>query len=77
MECEMTEKEIGRLIKERRKHLGINQQMLADLAAVGINTIVAIERGDGNPKVATLISVLDTLGLEINLSVRKINYETV
>ena len=73
----MTEKEIGTLIKERRKHLGINQQMLADLAVVGINTVVAIERGDGNPQLATLIRVLDTLGLQINLSVRKINYEAV
>ena len=71
----MDQKELGTIIKERRKHLGINQQTLADLAGVGINTLVAIERGDGNPKLATLLSVLDTLGLHISIHVRNINYE--
>ena len=32
----MNQKEIGTVIKERRKHLGVNQQTLADLAGVGI-----------------------------------------
>ena len=45
----MDAKEIGIIIKERRKHLGVNQQTLADLAGVGLNTLVAIERGEGNP----------------------------
>lgn len=73
----MDQKELGTIIKERRKHLGINQQTLADLAGVGINTLVAIERGDGNPKLTTLFSVLDTLGLHISIHVRKINYEAM
>ena len=33
---------IGETIKERRLLLKINQQTLADLAGVGINTLVAI-----------------------------------
>ena len=45
----MTQQEIGNAIKERRKKLGINQQTLADLASVAVNTVVAIERGEGNP----------------------------
>ena len=73
----MDQKELGTIIKERRKHLGINQQTLADLAGVGINTLVAIERGDGNPKLTTLFSVLDTLCLHISIHVRKINYEAM
>ena len=50
----MDAKEIGIIIKERRKHLGVNQQTLADLAGVGLNTLVAIERGEGNPQLSTL-----------------------
>ncbi len=61
----MTQHEIGNTIKERRKKLGINQQTLADLGGVAVNTIVAIERGDGNPRISTLLTVLDTLGLRI------------
>ena len=41
----MKQQEIGKAIKERRKKLGINQQTLADLASIAVNTVVAIERG--------------------------------
>ena len=60
--------QIGIIIKERRKELGINQQELADLAGVGINSLVAIERGKGNPSLKTLLRILDVLGLEIKLA---------
>jgi y4mF family transcriptional regulator len=59
--------EIGKIIKERRQGLKVKQLELAELAGVGINTIVAIERGEGNPKLKTVLSVLDTLGLQIDI----------
>ena len=49
----MNTKEIGKIIKERRKSLKVNLLELSELAGVGINTLVAIERGEGNPKLAT------------------------
>ncbi len=73
----MNQKEIGTVIKERRKHLGVNLQTLADLAGVGINTLVAIERGEGNPQLATLLTILDTLGLQLDLHIKTMTYETV
>jgi len=73
----MTQKEIGVFIKERRKKLGINQQTLADLASVAINTVVAIERGEGNPQLATLLTILDTLGLQLDINTKQLNYEKV
>jgi y4mF family transcriptional regulator len=60
-------KEIGKTIKARRQALGVTQQTLADLADVGINILVAIERGQGNPKLETLLTVLDTLGLQLDI----------
>lgn len=60
-------KEIGQKIKNRRVELGINQQTLADLAEVGINTVVAIERGTGNPSINTLQKIVTVLGMEINV----------
>lgn len=71
----MNQKEIGIIIKERRKHLGVNQQTLADLAGVGINTLVAIERGEGNPQLATLLTILETLGLEAGIHVKSMKIE--
>lgn len=70
-------KEIGQLIKERRKSLKVNQLELSELAGVGINTLVAIERGEGNPKLETLLAILDTLGLQINIQLKELNHETM
>ena len=73
----MTLKEIGNAIKERRKKLGINQQTLADLASVAVNTVVAIERGEGNPQLVTLLTIIDTLGLQVDINIKQLDYETV
>lgn len=63
----MNYQEIGEVIKDRRKSLNITQSTLAALAGVGLNTLVAIERGNGNPKLLTLLALFDTLGLKIDV----------
>ena len=68
----MNQKEIGTVIKERRKHLGVTQQTLADLAGVGINTLVTIERGEGNPQLSTLLTILNTLGLQMDVKIKNL-----
>ena len=73
----MDAKQIGNIIKERRKQLDVNQQTLSDLAGVGLNTLVAIERGEGNPQLSTLVTILDTLGLQIDINLKTLDYETV
>lgn len=73
----MTLQEIGKSIRERRKKLGISQQTLADLACVAVNTVVAIERGEGNPQLTTLQTILDTLGLRMNIDIKQLDYETM
>ena len=73
----MTQEEIGKAIKDRRKKLGVNQQTLADLAGVAVNTVVAIERGEGNPQLATLLAILDTLGLQLDVNTKRLEYETM
>lgn len=66
----MDKKQIGIQIKTRRRELNIDQSTLAALSGVGINTLVAIERGNGNPRLDTIISVADTLGLQIILTLK-------
>ncbi len=63
----MNYKEIGDTVKKRRKSLNVNQSTLAALAGVGLNTVVAMERGCGNPKIETILAVLDTLGLKLDI----------
>jgi len=66
----MNYQDIGEIIKKRRKSLNITQPTLAALAGVGLNTLVAIERGNGNPKMHTILAILDTLGLKINITLK-------
>ena len=73
----MTQQEIGIVIRERRKKLGINQQTLADLASVAVNTVVAIERGEGNPQLTTLLTIINTLGLQMDINIKRLDYEAM
>lgn len=63
--------DICKAIKDRRTLLGISQQDLSDFSGVGISTIKDLERGVGNPSLRTLIKILDVVGLEIILQIRK------
>ena len=64
-------KRIGKVIKQRRSKLGITQLTMAQLAGVGINTVVSIERGEGNPRLSTLNAIAQTLGLQLDLKLRE------
>jgi DNA-binding XRE family transcriptional regulator len=55
----------------------MNQLTLSEQAGVGLNTLVAIERGEGNPQLNTLLTILDTLGLQIDIHLKTLDYETV
>ena len=73
----MTLQEIGNTIRERRKKLDINQQTLAGLANVAVNTVVAIEHGEGNPQMSTLLTLLDIVGLQLDINIKRLEYETL
>ena len=62
--------ELGTIIKERRKALSITQRELAALAEIGINTLTKIERGEANPSLKAVISILDTLGLKMDIKIK-------
>lgn len=64
--------ELGELIKERRKSLGVEQRDLADLAETSTHTISNIETGKANPTYAVLHRVLEVLGLELTVRTRRL-----
>ena len=45
----------------------LDQSTLATLAGIGINALVRLERGSGNPRFDVLFNVLKTLGLSIHI----------
>ena len=67
----MTIEEIGNIIRERRKLLGITQHDLVEMAQVSINTVYKLERGEFNPSVKILNQLAEVLGLELSLGVKK------
>ena len=68
---------LGNQIKERRHLLKIKQQELADLAGVSINTVVAVERGSGNPRMNSLLAICNVLGRQLVAQLKDLNHETV
>lgn len=66
----MNYQEIGKTIRDSRKSFNLTQPTLAALAGVGLNTLVAIERGNGNAKIETILAILDTLGLKISITLK-------
>lgn len=62
---------IGENIRTRRKFLKITQEELADIAGVGVNTLIKLERGEGNATLSVIVRVLDVLGLELSTTIKK------
>lgn len=58
-------------LKDRREQLGVTQEQLAELAAVALRTVKALDSGRGNPTISTLMKLADVLGMELKLEVRK------
>ena len=60
-------------IKARRDMLHLTQELLAELAGIGLRTLKQFESGKGNPTLATLQKVTEVLGLELTLQLKKTN----
>mgnify|MGYP000923733153 FL=1 len=67
----MLVKQLGDIIRKRRKELGITQPHLAELAAISTNTLYKLDRGSGNPSLDVLNKVAGVLGMELTIEVKK------
>jgi len=68
----MLVRDVGTVIKKRRKALKVTQPHLAGLAGISVNSLYKIERGEANPTLDLVEKITDVLGLEIKLEVKKI-----
>jgi transcriptional regulator with XRE-family HTH domain len=69
----MTVIQIGQLITKRREFLKLRQEDLSEMSGIAIKTIHLIEKGSGNPSMATIEKIAIVLGLELMLQIRKNN----
>jgi len=69
----MKREELGKLIKHRRKVLGLTTRELADLTGMSKTTISQIELGIGNPTFEVLQNIFEYLNLELKVEVKNVN----
>ena len=62
---------MGKSIKFRREFLNLRQGDLAELSGITTKTIHLIETGTGNPSIETLGKLVNVLGMELSLQVKK------
>lgn len=62
-----TAKEVGSLVKKTRKALQVTQKHLALTSGTGLRFIVELEHGKPTCELEKVLSVLQTLGIRIEL----------
>ena len=67
----MKMEELGKIIKRRRKVLGLTIRELANLTGTSKTTISQTERGITNPTFEILQNIFEYLNLEIKVEVKK------
>jgi transcriptional regulator with XRE-family HTH domain len=69
----MRKDEIGQIIQKRRNFLSLKQEDLSEMTGITSKTIYLIENGKGNPSMDTLQKLLNVLGLEMIIDIKKIS----
>ena len=65
-----TPREIGLLVRDRRRERGLSQQALADQVEVSRQWIVAVEKGKPRAELGLLLRTLSALDLVVRIEAR-------
>jgi HTH-type transcriptional regulator/antitoxin HipB len=60
--------DIGSLIRETRKRLGVTQKALALTSGTGLRFVIDLEKGKETCEIGKVLTVLQTLGIRITLT---------
>jgi HTH-type transcriptional regulator / antitoxin HipB len=63
-----TTQDIGRLARETRKGLGVTQKALAMTSGTGLRFIIELERGKETAEIGKVLTILQTLGIQLTLT---------
>jgi y4mF family transcriptional regulator len=59
--------QIGKLIRDTRKSMGVTQKDLALTSGTGIRFIIDLERGKETCEIGKTLAILNTLGIRLSL----------
>ena len=62
-----TARDIGQVVRNARKKLGVTQRDLALTSGTGLRFIIDLERGKPTCQLEKTLAVLNTLGIKIDL----------
>jgi HTH-type transcriptional regulator / antitoxin HipB len=63
-----TAQDIGRLIRETRRNLGVTQKALALTSGTGLRFIIELEKGKETAEIGKVLTILQTLGIQLALT---------
>lgn len=63
-----TPQDIGRLVRETRKGLSVTQKALALTSGTGLRFIVELEKGKETAEIGKVLTILQTLGIQLTLT---------
>lgn len=63
-----TPQDIGKLIRDTRKRLGVTQKNLALTAGTGLRFVIDLEKGKETCEIGKALTVLQTLGIKLTLT---------
>ena len=60
--------DIGKLIRETRKRLGVTQRDLALTSGTGLRFVIDLEKGKETCQIGKALTILNTLGIKVTLT---------
>jgi HTH-type transcriptional regulator / antitoxin HipB len=63
-----TIQQIGQIIRDTRKKLGVTQKALALTSGTGLRFVIELERGKETCEIGKVLTILNTLGIKIALT---------
>lgn len=58
--------DIGRIVRETRKSLGVTQKELALTSGTGVRFVIELEKGKPTCQIGKVLQVLQTLGIRLD-----------
>ncbi len=63
-----TPEQIGKVVRETRRKLGVTQRQLAMTSGTGVRFIIDLEKGKETCELGKALAILNTLGIKIRLT---------
>ena len=68
MSLRTTPEQIGKLIRQTRKNLGVTQRDLALTSGTGMRFVIDLEKGKETCEIGKALTILNTLGIRVALT---------